>query len=71
MCVNKKGQERIGGKAGIESGRQLHRKRNMTEMYIITKKLVGKYTQSNKTIIDKNGQIQTTLKEQLERWVEH
>ena len=40
-------------------------------MYATTKKLAGKNKQNNNPILDKNGQILSTVEEQLERWVEH
>ncbi|KAJ8367756.1 hypothetical protein SKAU_G00077840 [Synaphobranchus kaupii] len=69
----------IGGSSRKDKREQVERlaqeaeeaaaQRNMKELYAITKKLAGKYTQSNKPIRDKNGQTLSTLEEQLERWV--
>lgn len=45
--------------------------RNMKELYNITRKLAGTHRQSNKPIMDKNGQLLSTPEDQLNRWVEH
>ena len=37
----------------------------------MTKKLTGKFQQTNKPVMDKNGNPLTTTNEQLKRWAEH
>ena len=44
------------------------RKENMSDLYLVTKKLTGKFQQTDKPVKDKNGNPLTTTKEQLEQW---
>ena len=44
---------------------------NLGDLYQVTKKLTGKFQQTEKPVKDKNGNPLTTAKEQLKRWVEH
>ena len=44
---------------------------NLKDLYMITKKLSGKFVQTNKPIRDKGGKLLTTTEEQLTRWSEH
>ncbi|KAJ8333838.1 hypothetical protein SKAU_G00411570 [Synaphobranchus kaupii] len=44
---------------------------NLKGLYMVTKKLSGKFQQSDKPIMDKNGNQLTTTEEQLKRWAEH
>ncbi|KAJ8356884.1 hypothetical protein SKAU_G00196780 [Synaphobranchus kaupii] len=44
---------------------------NLKDLYMVTKKLSGKFQQSDKPIMDKNGNQLTTTEEQLKRWAEH
>ena len=44
---------------------------NLSDLYLVTKKMTGKFQQTDKPVIDKNGNPLTTTKEQLERWAEH
>ena len=37
----------------------------------MTKKLTGKFQQTDKPVMDKNGNPLTTTNEQLKRWAEH
>ena len=37
----------------------------------MTKKLTGKFQQTDKPVMDKNGNLLTTTNEQLKRWAEH
>ena len=43
---------------------------NLRDLYLVTKKLTGKFQQTDKPVMDKNGNPLTTTKEQLERWAE-
>ena len=44
---------------------------NMRDLYLVTKKLTGKFQQTDKPVMDKNGNPLTTTNEQLKRWAEH
>ena len=44
---------------------------NLRDLYLVTKKLTGKFQQTVKPVMDKNGNPLTTTKEQLKRWAEH
>ena len=44
---------------------------NLRDLYLVTKKLTGKFQQTDKPGKDKNGNPLTTSKEQLKRWAEH
>ena len=44
---------------------------NMRDLSLVTKKLTGKFQQTDKSVMDKNGNPQTTTNEQLKRWEEH
>jgi hypothetical protein len=44
---------------------------NMKELYMITKKLAGKYCRPELPVKDRQGQTITDSKQQLERWAEH
>ena len=44
---------------------------NMRDLYLVTKKLTGRFQQTDKPVMDKNGNPLTTTKEQLKRWAEH
>ena len=44
---------------------------NLRDLYLVTKKLTGKFQQTDKPLKDKNGNPQTTTQEQLKRWAEH
>ena len=44
---------------------------NMRDLYLVSKKLTGKFQQKDKQVMDKNGNPLTTTKEQLKRWTEH
>ena len=44
---------------------------NLRDLYLVTKKLTGKFQQTDKPMKDKNGNPLTTTKEQLKRWAEH
>ena len=44
---------------------------NLKDLYLITKKLTGKFQQTDKPVKDKNGNPLTTTEEQLKRWAEH
>ena len=44
---------------------------NLKDMYQVTKKLAGKFQQTDKPVKDKNGNPLTTTEEQLKRWAEH
>ena len=44
---------------------------NLRDLYLVTKKLTGKFQQTDKPVMDKNGNPLTTTKEQLKRWAEH
>ena len=44
---------------------------NMRDLYLVTKKLTGKFQQTDKPVMDKNRNPLTTANEQLKRWAEH
>ena len=44
---------------------------NLGDLYLVTKKLTGKSQQTDKPVMDKNGNPLTTTKEKLKRWAEH
>ena len=44
---------------------------NLKDLYLVTKKLAGKFQQTDKPVKDKAGNPLTTTEEQLKRWVEH
>ena len=44
---------------------------NLRDLYLVTKKLTGKFQQTDKPAMDKNGNPLTTTKEQLKQWAEH
>nr|KAG5686924.1 hypothetical protein BaRGS_020733 [Batillaria attramentaria] len=44
---------------------------NLKDLYQLTKKLAGKFQQTDKPVKDKNGHPLTTTEEQLKRWAEH
>ena len=44
---------------------------NLRGLYLVTKKLTGKFQQTDKPVKGKNGNPLTTTKEQLNRWAEH
>nr|KAG5691815.1 hypothetical protein BaRGS_016627 [Batillaria attramentaria] len=44
---------------------------NLKDLYQVTKKLAGKFQQTDKPVKDKNGHPLTTTEEQLKRWAEH
>nr|KAG5690467.1 hypothetical protein BaRGS_016467 [Batillaria attramentaria] len=44
---------------------------NLKNLYQVTKKLAGKFQQTDKPVKDKNGHPLTTTEEQLKRWAEH
>ena len=44
---------------------------NLRDLYLVTKKLTGKFQQTDKPVKDKNGNALTRSKEQLKRWAEH
>nr|KAG5686182.1 hypothetical protein BaRGS_012400 [Batillaria attramentaria] len=46
-------------------------KGNLKDLYQVTKKLAGKFQQTDKPVKDKNGHPLTTTEEQLKRWAEH
>nr|KAG5703496.1 hypothetical protein BaRGS_020130 [Batillaria attramentaria] len=47
------------------------RQGNLKNLYQVTKKLAGKFQQTDKPVKDKNGHPLTTTEEQLKRWAEH
>nr|KAG5689303.1 hypothetical protein BaRGS_022027 [Batillaria attramentaria] len=47
------------------------RQGNLKDLYQVTKKLMGKFQQTDKPVKDKNGHPLTTTEEQLKRWAEH
>nr|KAG5698059.1 hypothetical protein BaRGS_016707 [Batillaria attramentaria] len=47
------------------------RQGNLKDLYQVTKKLTGKFQQTDKPVKDKNGHPLTTTEEQLKRWAEH
>ena len=44
---------------------------NLRDLYLVTKKLTGKFQQTDKPVKDKNGNPLATTQEQLKRWAEH
>ena len=44
---------------------------DLRDLYLVTKKLTGKFQQTDKPVKDKNENPLTTTKEQLKRWAEH
>ena len=44
---------------------------NLRDLYLLTKKLMGKFQQTDKPVMDKNGNPLTTTSKQLKRWAEH
>ena len=44
---------------------------NLRDLYLVTKKLTGKFQQTDKPVMDTSGNPLTTTKEQLNRWAEH
>ena len=44
---------------------------NLKDLYLATKKMSGKFQQTDKQVKDKDGNPLTTTKEQLKRWAEH
>ena len=44
---------------------------NLKELYMTTKKLAGRFRQTNTQIRDKQGRLLTTKEEQHQRWTEH
>ena len=44
---------------------------NLRDLYLVTKKLAGQFQQTDKPVIDKNGNPLTTTNEQLKGWTEH
>ena len=44
---------------------------NLRDLYLVNKKLTGKFQQTDKPVMDKNGNPLTTTNEQLKRWAEH
>nr|KAG5707370.1 hypothetical protein BaRGS_005337 [Batillaria attramentaria] len=47
------------------------RQGNLKDLYQVTKKLAGKFQQTDKPVKNKNGHPLTTTEEQLKRWAEH
>ena len=47
------------------------RQGNLRDLYLVTKKLTGKFQQTDKPVKDKNGTPLTTTNEQQKRWAEH
>ena len=45
--------------------------RNLKDLYMLTRKLIGKFQQSNMPIRNKEGQMLMTTEQQLKQWVEH
>ena len=43
---------------------------NLKDLYLVTKKLSGKFQQTDKPVKDKDGNPPTTAEEQLKRWAE-
>ena len=43
----------------------------MGDPYLVTKRLTGKFQQTDKPVMDKNWNPLTTTNEQLKRWAEH
>ena len=44
---------------------------NLRDLYLVIKKLTGKFQQTDKPVKDKNGNPLATTQEQLKRWAEH
>ena len=44
---------------------------NLRDLYLVTRKLAGKFQQIDRPIKDKKGNPLTTVEEQLKRWAEH
>ena len=44
---------------------------NLRDLYLVTKKQTDKFQQTDKLVMDKNGNPLATTKEQLKRWAEH
>ena len=44
---------------------------NFKDLYLTTKKLAGKFQQTDMPVKEKDGKLLTTVKEQLKRWAEH
>ena len=44
---------------------------NLKDLYMLTRKLNGKFQQSNMSIRDREGQMLMTTEQQLKQWVEH
>ena len=44
---------------------------NLRDLYLVTKNLTGKFQQTDKRVMNKNGNPLTTTNEQLKRWAEH
>ena len=44
---------------------------DMRDLYLVTKKLTGKFQQTDKPVMDKNGNPLSTTNEQLKLWAEH
>ena len=44
---------------------------NLKDLYLVTKKLSGKFQQTDKPVKDKDGNPLATTEEQLKRWAEH
>ena len=44
---------------------------NLRDLDLVTKKLTGKFQQTDKLVMDKNGNPLKTTNEQLKRWAEH
>ncbi|KAK7103279.1 hypothetical protein V1264_018211 [Littorina saxatilis] len=44
---------------------------NLKDLYMTTKKLAGKFQQTDKPVRDKNGDPITTTDDQMKRWAEH
>jgi hypothetical protein len=47
------------------------RQGNLKDLYLITKKLAGKFQQTDKSVKDKDGNPLTSTDKQLKRWAEH
>ena len=44
---------------------------NFKDLYLTTKKLAGKFQQTDMPVKDKDGKPLTTVEEQLQQWTEH
>ena len=44
---------------------------NLKDLYLLTKKLAGKFQHTERPVKDKNGSPLTTTEDQLKRWAEH